>query len=324
MIPQKIARLCKAEQCDLLLLSGDLFDGSYTRETMTALCTALESVRIPVVIAPGNHDPYRDNSPYCKEQWPGNVHIFTQPEITSFVLPELDCRIYGAGYHSMDCDPLMRDFQALGQERWQIGVLHADPLNATSPNCPVTKEQIRESGLHYLALGHIHKAGSIRAGETLCAWPGCPMGRSYDELGPKGVILVQLEESVSASFVSLDTPRFYDEQADATDDPESVLRDLLPAIETGDFYRITFTGYSSGLDLSALSAKFPHIPNLTLRDKTRPEIRLWDTIGEDSLEGVYFGLLKKAADSESEVLSRRAKLAARISRQILDGEEVQL
>jgi hypothetical protein len=99
---------------------------------------------------------------------------------------------------------------------------------------------------------------------------------------------------------------------------------MLPAIETSDFYRITLTGYSSDLDLPALTAKFPHIPSLTLRDKTRPEIRLWDTIGEDNLEGVYFGLLKKAADSESEILSRRAKLAARISRQILDGEEVQL
>ena len=29
-IPDKIARICKQEQCDLVLLSGDLFDTAYT------------------------------------------------------------------------------------------------------------------------------------------------------------------------------------------------------------------------------------------------------------------------------------------------------
>ena len=51
---------------------------------------------------------------------------------------------------------------------------------------------------------------------------------------------------------------------------------------------------------------------------------LWSDLGEDTLEGVFFGLLHNMSESESETLSRRAKLAARISRQILDGQEVKL
>ena len=47
-------------------------------------------------------------------------------------------------------------------------------------------------------------------------------------------------------------------------------------------------------------------------------------MGEDSLEGMYFGLLHDALDTESEVFQQRVKLAARISRQILDGQEVVL
>ena len=32
-VPEKIADLCVAEHCDLVLLAGDLFDGVYSRES---------------------------------------------------------------------------------------------------------------------------------------------------------------------------------------------------------------------------------------------------------------------------------------------------
>ena len=323
-VPEKIAKLCKAENCDILILAGDLFDGPYTRESLTAVRSALESVQIPVVITPGNHDFCGADSPYIKEQWPGNVHIFQKPELEAYDLPQLDCRIYGAGYDAMDCPGLLKHFRAEGEARWQIGVLHGDPGVASSPYCPVSKAQVLESALDYLAMGHIHKGGSFRAGDTLCAWPGCPMGHGFDELGPKGVIIATLDDGVKASFVPLDTPRFYDEEVEAGEDPVASVASMLPGIESSDFYRITLTGYSAGVDLTQIRSQFAHIPNLTLRDETRPEMDLWSGLGEDTLEGVYFGLLHNTSESESETLSRRAKLAARISRQILDGQEVKL
>ena len=323
-IPEKIAKLCKAENCDLMILAGDLFDGPYTKESMTAVRTALESVQIPVIITPGNHDFCGNDSPYLNEEWPGNVHIFKKPEIESFDLPQLDCTIYGAGYEAMDCPALLKYFRAETDARWAIGVLHGDPGVANSPYCPVTKAQVLESGLDYLAMGHIHKGGSFRAGDTLCAWPGCPMGHGYDELGPKGVLIATLDEEVKAYFLPLDTPRFYDEEVEAGEDAVAAVASLLPGIDSSDFYRITLTGYSTGVNLDEISAQFPHIPNLTLRDETRPEMDLWSDLGSDTLEGVYFGLLHDKTQSESTVLSNRAKLAARISRQILDGQEVKL
>lgn len=322
-IPEKIARLCKAEACDLLLLAGDLFDGPYTRESLTAVRSALGGLQIPVIITPGNHDFCGPDSPYVKEQWPENVHIFTKAKLESKVFPELGCRIYGAGYESMDCPGLLKDFHIEGEERWHIGVLHGE-VSASSNYCPMTREQIKQSGLHYLALGHIHKGGSVRAEQTLCAWPGCPMGRGFDELGAKGVIIARLEQGVQASFVPLDTPRFYDEEVDVGENAADTLATLLPAVDSSDFYRITLTGYSTGLDIPKLTAEFLHIPNLQLRDETLPELDLWSNVGEDTLEGVFFGMLKNSSESESEILSRRARLAARIARQILDGQEVKL
>ena len=120
----------------------------------------------------------------------------------------------------------------------------------------------------------------------------------------------------------MDTPRFYDEEVEAGSDPRDAISALLPALHTDDFYRITLTGYSAGIDLSQLN--FPQVPNLSLRDETRPEIDLWSAVGEDSLEGVYFGFLQQASQSDMEKTRSRATLAARISRQILDGQEVKL
>lgn len=323
-IPEKIVKLAKAEGCHLMLLSGDLFDGSASADTVRTVQNALARAEMPVFISPGNHDYICPASPYETETWPENVHIFRETKIEEVSLPSLDCRIYGAGYTSMDCPALLKGFQAAGDEAWHLGIFHAEAEVSGSAYCPITREQIRSSALSYLALGHIHKGSSLRTGETLCAWPGCPMGRGYDELGAKGVILVTLDEEVKAAFQPLDTPRFYDEQIEVGDDPAESVAALLPDLHTDDFYRITLTGYSAGIDLKQLSTAFPQVPNLILRDETRPEMDLWSAVGEDTLEGVYFGLLQQAAQSDSPALQEKAKLAARISRQILDGQEVKL
>ena len=78
----RLADLANREEADLLLLSGDLFDGAEIYgETLDALSQALGSVRGQVFIAPGNHDFWSARSPYAALVWPENVHIFTEPEI---------------------------------------------------------------------------------------------------------------------------------------------------------------------------------------------------------------------------------------------------
>lgn len=323
-IPEKIARLCVAGCCDMMLLSGDLFDGKPAKQSLEAVMTALESVKVPVLIAPGNHDFCCSESPYITEKWPANVHIFVEPQLTALELPELNCTVYGAGYTAMDCPGLLKGFHAAGKTKWRIGVLHGEANSASSAYCPITRHQLQESGLDYLALGHIHKAGTMRAGDTVSAWPGCPMGKGFDELGSKGVLLVTLDDTVTPSFMPLDTTQFYDEEVDAAGDAFAAVERLLPATPSQDHYRVTLTGYSEPVNLEALKEKFPHIPNLILRDETVPEPDLWKNTDADSLEGLLFSQLKKAAEADNETLSRRAVLAARLCRRLLDGQEVKL
>lgn len=323
-VPEQVAALCKQHGCDLLLLSGDLFDGPCSAESLHIVKKVLAEVAIPVFIAPGNHDFCGPGSPWLAENWPENVHIFTKPVLESFALPELDCRVYGAGYTSMDCPALLEDFHAEDSEGCRIAVLHGDPVQKNAPYCPITQAQVASSGLTYLALGHVHKGGAFRAGETLCAWPGCPMGRGFDELEEKGVLLVTVGQSAQAEFIPLDGPRFYDLEAPILTSPSDALDGVLPAVGNQDFYRVTLTGEWDNVDLGALRAEFARFPNLELRERTVPVPDLWGCIMEDSLEGTYFRLLHEAMEGEDDKTREILTLAAKISRKILDGQEVVL
>ena len=322
-IPRKVADLVHRLGCDLVLLSGDLLDGKPSREVLDLLKDALGSMAVPVLIAPGNHDFATAASPWQTEVFPENVHIFKKPQLEAVLLPELDCRVYGAGYDSMDCPPLLRDFRADGTERHVLGILHADPQALHSPYCPITAEQIRESGLDYLALGHIHKKGQFRAGATLCAWPGCPMGRGFDECGEMGVLLVTLDQTAETQFIPLDTPRFHQLSVCVDTDPQSALEQALPPAAAGDHFRVTLTGECAPWEPADLLRLFSQYPHLELIDKTAPPTDLWAAAGTDTLEGIYFRLLQKLL-VEKPSQAERVRLAAKISRQLLDGQEVAL
>ena len=114
--------------------------------------------------------------------------------------------------------------------------------------------------------------------------------------------------------------RFYDISVDAGEGVASVL----PAVANDDFYRVTLTGEAETINLDDLQAEFSQFPNLVLRDQTRRPVDLWKSLGEDSFEGVYFGLLKDALAAAEPEMQEEILLAAKLSRQILDGQEVAL
>ena len=66
--------------------------------------------------------------------------------------------------------------------------------------------------------------------------------------------------------------------------------------------------------------RLPGIPNLWLRDLRTAPGDIWELAGEDTLEGVYFRMLRQQAQAGEEA----AALAARISRELLLGREVAL
>ena len=182
-LADRLAELAASEGAELVLLSGDLFDGERVYpETLERLKSALARMACPVFIAPGNHDPYTARSPYQTGPWPENVYIFRRSALTAVALPELGCVVHGAAFTGGErTDQVLADFTAPEDGLLHILCLHGDVFSKDSVYGPITRPQIARSGADYLALGHVHQCSGIqRQGDTPWAYPGCPeIGRAH-------------------------------------------------------------------------------------------------------------------------------------------------
>ena len=317
-------------RCDVVLLSGDLFDGQTVyRQSLDVLKRALANCKARVFIAPGNHDPYTPDSPYAKEHWPENVHIFTSPEITCVELPELGCRVYGAAFTGPIQGNVLRGFAARQDDLVNLMVLHADPGEGESEYGPVSKQDIGGSGLDYLALGHIHKRFARKIGSTFVGMPGCPMGRGFDETGEKGAYFVTAQKGdCQIRFLPLGAPRYEALEVPAGDDPLSALVSALPEQAKQDHYRVRLTGpLATAPDLPALEqALADRFASLTILDETQRVLPLWEDLEENSLRGAFLRLLKQEHDGAGEDPDRQSvlELAGKLTLELMDGREVNL
>lgn len=322
----QIVSLCNDEACDLLLLSGDLFDSDNAyADTIESLVRALSGCRARVFISPGNHDYYSARSPYALTRWPDNVHIFTKNAVESVVLPELGCEVYGAAFTGPNAPALLSGFHVRDEGLLNLMVLHGDAASPASPYDPIARSDIERSGLDYLALGHIHaRQMPEKLGRTYFAWPGCPMGRGFDETGEKGVLIGSVGSGrCEMAFSPLPGPRYEILRVAAGDDPEAAVRAALPDGAETVIARVILTGESGELDTRALHrALSPLFYSLTLRDETVPKRELWADADGDTLRALYLRTLKAAMDDAPEEEKARFALAARLGLDVMDGREV--
>ena len=323
----ELAEAANTHDCDLVLLAGDLFDSAgASDETLLALRRALASIRAPVFISPGNHDCLLPGSAYLTESWPENVHIFKTDTIEAVELPEKDLRVYGAGFPARFCPALLEGFQAKDDGRTNLMVVHGNPTQPSSPYNPILPAQIAQSGLSYLALGHIHQAsGLLTAGGTAYAWPGCAMGRGFDELGQKGAYLGEVSDSgVRLDFLPLPGRKYEILRVEVGNDALSAVTAALPENTQNDIYRVLLTGEAEPVDVPALQAALaPRFYALTVRDETRPRRALWEGAEEDTLRGLFLQALKAQYDAAPDDAARRTiALAARLGTAAMDGREM--
>ena len=204
-----------------------------------------------------------------------------------------------------------------------LGVLHGE-LGEASVYDPVSREDIAASGLAYLALGHVHKRTEpLRFGDTTAAWPGCPEGRGFDELGEKGFYAGVLQDGqVTLRFVPLGKRRYWVLPVDVTGrDAAEAVEAALSAGAEGDLCRVLLRGESSGADLDALRRRFSgRRAYLEIRDETTLPQDLWRRAEEDSLRGLFLRRLRGQLETaETEAERETIRQAARFGLAALEG-----
>ena len=141
--------------------------------------------------------------------------------------------------------PLLTDFHVADETVTNVMVLHGD-LQPNSPYNALTTDEIAAGGLDYLALGHVHAMQVGHAGATTYAYPGCLMGRGFDECGAKGALRVTIEEKqVRTEFVPVAGRTYEILSVAAGDDPLAAIRAALPYMKQGGGGRIVNSTSSS-------------------------------------------------------------------------------
>ena len=322
----ELAELSNANGCELMLLAGDLFDSDNAYpETLEALARAFSGCSAQIVIAPGNHDYAAAGSAYRTAKWPENVHIFTENAVSAFEFPELGCRVYGAAFTGPEARDLLAGFTARQDGMVNLMVLHGDAVNRQSPYNFISKAEIAGSELDYLALGHIHaESGALKEGRTVYAWPGCPMGRGFDELGEKGVYIGSVGKGIcELKFQPLQGRKYEILSVAAGDDALKAVTDALPSGTENDIYRIILTGEAEPVAMQALyRALEGHFFSLSLRDETTPKIDLWAQAGEDTLRGIFLWELRQRFEAAQTPEEKQLIAdAARLGLAAMDGRE---
>lgn len=324
-----LSALARRESVDLVLLSGDLLDSDNTYyETGDELVKCLGRIPAPVFIAPGNHDYYSPRSPYARLKLPENVHVFTTAAIEAVELPELGATVYGAAFIEKHSKALLQGFQAQRREGMlNLLCIHGEVGTRESMYNPISRQELEDSGMDYVALGHIHKASGLqRAGKTWYSWPGCPEGRGFDETGEKSVSIIELSgEDCRLETASIASRRYQVMDVDVTgSDPLLAIHTQLPDETVSDVYRIILSGETEqSPDLNQLYSSLSELFfELQLRDETRLRRSVWERAGDDTLRGLFLKKLREQYDRAKDEAQRTTiEQAARWGLAALDNME---
>lgn len=190
---------------DLFLIAGDLFDSNRVPESGVEFVNAeLRRVPCPVILIPGNHDCYDHRSIYKKVDFTAagpHVHTLTEEAGRTIRFPELQATIWGKGL--VEHDPSFRPLAGVPDRQgdwWHIGMAHGYYVEEEEiqRSSPVQPEEIAQSGLDYLAMGHVHVFNDLSQGTTTSCYPGtpAPLYMGVDDGGSVAVVTLDPEHGV--------------------------------------------------------------------------------------------------------------------------------
>jgi DNA repair exonuclease SbcCD nuclease subunit len=144
------------------------------------------------------------------------VKMFDAKSPETVLLEDLGVAIHGQSFpnRAVTVD-LAQNFPAATSGMFNIGLLHTSAVFAAGEHdcyAPCSIETMLSKGYDYWALGHIHKRQDVRRSDDQppMMFPGNLQGRHIRETGPKGCMLVIVDEShkMDVQFSPVDVLRW--------------------------------------------------------------------------------------------------------------------
>lgn len=224
---ERLISLCIDEQVDFLVIAGDIYDGA-DRSVRAQLrfrdgMAKLSDAGIAVYVVHGNHDPL--DGWLSTMTWPENVHVFgPEPEWKTVTRDgEEIAEVQGVSFPTREVrENLVGKFSPPQRDGlFTIGLLHCNV--GGNPNhdnyAPCTVDDLKLTGLDYWALGHVHTRQTLRKHGPAIVYPGNIQGRHPNESGPRGCLLVDVDEEggLQTRFQPLDVVRWEPAEIDISE-----------------------------------------------------------------------------------------------------------
>jgi len=252
----RLADLAAEHGARFVVLAGDVFDTSepslYAAARFRATLEKLGQKGVRVFWAAGNHDWGAE-----REGLPVNTTRFSAEKAECFSVTDANGKTvasvagisHAAPDERNDLAPAV-DAALAGAPGFRIGVLHAnvDGDPGHEPYAPVPLAELASGHADYWALGHIHRR-RVLCERPFAVYAGSPQGRSVGEPGPRGAVLVEVDDAGRATPRMLDAQLFRFEtltldlrEVGDVAALEAAFRKALPDIRTPLYLRLVLAG----------------------------------------------------------------------------------
>ncbi len=323
---------------DILLISGDLFDGrNISPETEECVARAFASLDCPVVISPGNHDPFALTPIYSSGRLPENVYVFNSEEMQVLTFEELSLQVCGYAFvesNTFETNAL-EGFVPPAFDGVSVLCAHGELNVPLSRTAPISSADIARCGFAYAALGHVHTADLTKKDGSVIAYCGVPEGRAFDELGEGGAMAVTIDGGsvVSAERVTLGERRFLLDSFDASDTEScsELIGRICEYVKARGYdkstaLRLTVTGevdMSFALDRETAQTALGDILMFSeIIDRTYPRIDTRGLEADFTLRGEVYRVLLPRLESEDRDTRRLAAEALSAALLAIDGRDI--
>lgn len=214
----RMVEYARKNDVNIILIAGDLFDtrnvSALARNTVWDMIAT--NPEIDFLYLRGNHDS--DNFLSKMEELPGNLLLFgeewTSYRYGSVVISglELSAENQAVVYNSL----------VLNHDDFNIVTMHGQLENYQSRDQveKISLNDLRNKNIDYLALGHVHSYMEERLDNRgIYCYPGCLEGRGFDECGPKGFVLLDIDEQehkLETAFIPIAARTLYTLEVDVS------------------------------------------------------------------------------------------------------------
>ncbi len=188
----RMVEYAKKHAVSVIIIAGDLFD---TRNVSATVRNYVRDVitnhpDIDFLYLKGNHD--NDNFLSKLDEIPENLCLFNEKWTTytygkvAITGLELNKENRLTAYNTL----------VLAHDAYNLVTLHGQLAEYKSRDKAevISLDELRNKNIDYLALGHVHRfvIDKLDARGVYC-YPGCLDGRGFDECGPKGFVVLDID-----------------------------------------------------------------------------------------------------------------------------------